>query len=168
MMIHRLMILALLLSACGGNLSDDQRKKLKEGMANQKIVQVSDSDIVTAAHEQGKQIYEQLERAQFDPTKVDSIANYYRVKIKWVVPGAGNAQETEQQLIDAYVMGMATRTLQDNIQRLHRSADQAAYDSLLYSKPKVSPMPDGVEQLEGIWNIYLSKKQIVLSISAAK
>lgn len=162
------MILALLLSACGGNLSDDQRKKLKEGMANQKIVQVSDSDIVTAAHEQGKQIYEQLERAQFDPTKVDSIANYYRVKIKWVVPGAGNAQETEQQLIDAYVMGMATRTLQDNIQRLHRSADQAAYDSLLYSKPKVSPMPDGVEQLEGIWNIYLSKKQIVLSISAAK
>lgn len=162
------MILALLLSACGGNLSDDQRKKLKEGMANQKIVQVSDSDIVTAAHEQGKKIYEQLERAQFDPTKVDSIANYYRVKIKWVVPGAGNAQETEQQLIDAYVMGMATGTLQDNIQRLHRSADQTAYDSLLYSKPKVSPMPDGVEQLEGIWNIYLSKKQIVLSISAAK
>lgn len=167
-MIYRLMILALLLSACGGNLSDDQRKKLKEGMASQKIVQVSDSDIVTAAHEQGKKIYEQLEKAQFNPNKVDSIANYYRVKIKWVIPGAGNAQETEQQLIDAYVMGMATGTLQDNIQRLHRSADQTAYDSLLYSKPKVSPMPDGVEQLEGIWNIYLSKKQIVLSISATE
>lgn len=137
-------------------------------MASQKIVQVSDSDIVTAAHEQGKRIYEQLEKAQFNPNKVDSIANYYRVKIKWVVPGAGTAQETEQQLIDAYVMGMATGTLQDNIQRLHRSADQTAYDSLLYSKPKVTQMPDGVEQLEGIWNIYLSKKQIVLSISVAE
>lgn len=168
MMIFRLLVIAILVSACGGNLSDDQRKKLKEGMADQKIVQVSDSDIVMAAHEQGKKIYEQLEKVQFNPTGVDSIANHYRVKIKWVVPGAGNAQETEQQLIDAYVMGIATGSLQDNIQRLHRSADQTAYDSLLYSRPKVSPMPDGVEQLEGIWNIYLSKKQIVLSISAAE
>lgn len=168
MMTYRLIALVLILSGCGGNLSDEQRKKLKEGMASQKIVQVSDSDIVTAAHEQGKKIYEQLEKVGFDPRKVDSIANHYRVKTKWVVPGADNAPETEQQLIDAYVMGMATGTLQDNIQRLHKSGDQTAYDSLLYSKPIVSLMPDGIEQLDGIWNIYLSKKQIVLTISAEK
>ena len=90
------------------------------------------------------------------------MASQYHTKIKWSVPGASSARDIEQQLIEAYVTGMATGSLQDNIQKLHTGMKPEDYDSLLYSKPVVTVMPDGVEKLEGIWNIYLSKKQIVL------
>jgi hypothetical protein len=157
-------ILLIVFTACGGKLSDEQRKQMKEGMEQQKIVQLSNSEIVTAALEQGQTIFNVLEKSKFDHTKIDSIAHHYRVKIYWRTPGTADAKEIEQQLIEAYVSGMVTGSLQDNIQELHK-ADQSGYDSLLYSKPIVTPMPDGVEKLEGVWNIYLSKKQVVLMLS---
>ena len=46
----------LLLMACGGSLSDEQRKKLHEGMESQKIIKLSDSEIVTASLDQGRAI----------------------------------------------------------------------------------------------------------------
>lgn len=164
----RLVFLSIIiLSACGGKLSDEQRKQMRDGMEQQKIVQMNDSEIVTAARDQGQAIFKVLEQVKFDRVKTDSIARHHRAKIVWSVPGSSNAKEIEQQLIEAYVAGMATGSLQDNIQPLHQ-ADGNDYDSLLYSKPVVSPMPDGVEKLDGVWNIYLSKKQVVLTASAKK
>jgi len=154
----------LILTACGGSLSDEQRKKLHEGMEQQKIVQLSDSEITSAALDQGKLIAGIIEKFAADEKKIDSVSNRYHAKIKWSVPGASStsASDIEQQLIEAYVMGMATGSLQDNIQKLHTGTHAEDYDSLLYSRPVVSAMPDGVEKLEGVWNIYFSKKQIVL------
>jgi len=160
--------LLLLLTACGGSLSDEQRKKMKEGMEQNKIVQMTDSEINMAALEQGRVVFDILEKNRFDVTKLDSISNRYRVKIKWMVPGAPDAGDIEQQLIEAYVSGIATGSLQDNVQRIHKPNDPTQYDSLLYSRPVVEPMPDGAENLKGVWNIYLSKKQIVLSAAAKK
>jgi len=159
------LVIAMLLGGCGGKLSDEQRKKMNEGMEQQKIVRLSDSDITTAAMDRGREVFQQLEQVQFDSSKVDSIAAVHHVKIKWLVPGKVAGASLEQQLIDAYITGLATGSLQENIQKIHRPGDQA-YDSLVYSKPVVSPMPDGVENLEGIWNIYLSRKQVVLDVSA--
>jgi len=158
------LILLTVLAACGGKLSDEQRKQMREGMEQQKIVQMSDSEIVTAALEQGQVVFNALKESVFNQDKVDSIARHYHVKIYWRVPGSGQTTEIEQQLIDAYVTGMATGSLQDNIQPLHTSS-QTTYDSLLYSKPIVSALPDGVEKLEGIWNIYISRKEVVLEES---
>jgi len=162
-----ILLLLTILSGCGGKLSDEQRKQMKEGMEQQKIVQLSDSEIVTAALDQGQAIFNVLEKLKFDPTKIDSVARHYRVKIYWRTPGSSDAKEIEQQLIEAYVSGMVTGSLQDNIQPLHKG-DHAKYDSLLYSKPVVTPMADGIEKLDGVWNIYISKKQIVLAVSAEK
>lgn len=159
------LVVAMLLSGCGGKLSDEQRKKMKEGMEQQKIVKLSDADITTAAMNRGREVFEQLEQVHFDSSKVDSVAAAYQVRIKWLVPGKVTGASLEQQLIDAYITGMATGSLQENIQKIHAPGDPETYDSLVYSKPVVSPMPDGVENLEGIWNIYLSRKQIVLEAS---
>jgi hypothetical protein len=155
----------LVLTACGGKLSDEQRKRLREGMDDQKIVKLSDSDIVNAALEQGQTVFAALEKVKFDATKVDSISEKYSVKIHWTVPGKGNADLIEQQLIEAYITGMVTGSLQDNIQKLYTDEKQSDYETLLYSKPIVSPMADGVEKLDGVWHIYIPKKQAVLSAS---
>jgi hypothetical protein len=156
----------LILASCGGSLTDEQRKRLKEGMETHKIVRVTDSEIVSASLDEGRAVYKALENIKFDSTKTDSIARHYHVKIRWVVPGASHALDIENQLIEAYVMGASTGSIQDNIQKLNADVhNNDMYDSLLYSKPVVTKMPDGVDRLDGVWNIYLAKKEIVMELS---
>ena len=151
-----------LLCACGGKLSEEQRKELRKGMEQQKIVKLSDAEITELALDQGRSICTALEKKNIAPSAVDSIAREYHVKIRWITPGSKNALAIEQQLIDAYISSIVTGSLQDNIQKLHNADDPRDYDSLVYSKPVVSTLPDGVENLEGIWNIYMSRKNVIL------
>jgi hypothetical protein len=146
--IHLMAITAFLLG-CGGSLSDEQRKKLHEGMEDQKIIRVSDSEIVTASLEYGRVIYAAMENIKFDAARIDSIERHYHVNINLLKPGSSNALEVENQLIEAYVAGAETGSIQDNI----------------YSRPKVSPLPDGAVKVEGIWNIHLAKKDVVRSLA---
>jgi hypothetical protein len=152
----------IILTGCGGSLSEEQRKKLHEGMDKQKIVKLSDSEIMTASLDQGRLIFDALKKLEFNPSKVDSVSKKYEVKIRWITPGAGDALEVENQLIEAYVVGAETGSVQDNVQELHGNTS-SSYDSLLYSRPIVTPMADGAVNVEGVWNIYMSKKNIVLS-----
>ena len=147
---------------CGGSLSEEQRKKLHDGMDKQKIVKLSDSEIMSASLDHGRVVFDALEKIKFNPSKVDSVANKYEVKVRWITPGTGDALEVESQLIEAYVVGAETGSVQDNVQGL-REKGNTDYDSLLYSRPIVTPMADGAVNVEGVWNIYMSKKNIVLS-----
>lgn len=151
----------VILMGCGGSLSDEQRKKLHEGMDKQKIVKLSDSEIMSASLDEGRQVFAALEKLKFNREKVDSVARQYNVTIRWITPGAGDALAVESQLIEAYVVGAETGSIQDNIQELHGSTT-TDYDSLLYSRPIVTPMQDGAVNVEGVWNIYISKKNIIL------
>jgi hypothetical protein len=157
--------LALMLG-CGGSLSDEQRKKLHEGLEGQKIVKLSDSEIVTSSLERGRSIYQTIKRLGFTPEVLDSIEEQYRVRIKLITPGSDDALEVENQLIEAYVVGAETGSLPDNIQKLGVTDNQEQYDSLVYTTPKVTPLPDGAVKVEGIWNIYQAKKDVVLSRNA--
>jgi ribosome maturation protein Sdo1 len=154
----------LLLMACGGSLSEEQRKRLHEGMDNQKIVKVSDSDIVTASLDRGRTVFAALEQIKFDSLQIDSVARQFHARVKWLVPGSTESLEVENQMIEAYVIGAETGSTQDNIQKLHRSTESEEYDSLLYTRPVVTTMADGVIQVDGVWNIYLAKKDVVLSL----
>ena len=154
----------LFLLGCGGSLSDEQRKKLHEGMEEQKIVKLSDAEIVTASLERGRTVYAVMEKLNFDSMKIDSIARQHHVKIKLITPESSSALDVEKQLIEAYVVGAETGSVQDNIQKLHVTNNSQQYDSLLYSRPKIVPLPDGAVKVEGIWNIYLPKKEVILSI----
>lgn len=153
------------LMACGGSLTDEQRKKLHDGMENQKIVKLSDSEIVTASLDQGRKIFSAVEKFKFDPDKVDSISRANHARIRWIVPGSTDALEVENQLIEAYVIGAETGSTQDNIQKLRPNPQSQEYDSLLYSRPILTPMPEGVVNVDGVWNIYLAKKEVILSVS---
>lgn len=152
----------ILLTACGGSLSEEQRKRLHEGMDNRKIIKVSDSEIVTASLDQGRAVFATLEKIEFNRSQIDSVSSQLHVRIKWLVPGSTQSLEVENQMIEAYVIGAETGSTQDNIQKLHRSAESEEYDSLLYSRPVVTTMADGVLRVDGVWNIYMAKKDVVL------
>ena len=153
---------------CGGSLSDDQRKRLHEGMDQQKIVRLSDSEILTASLDEGRAVFAALEQVKFDPAQADSIASKYHVRMRWIKPGSPDALEIENQLIEAYVIGAETGSTQDNIQKLRSNSDVEEYDSLLYSRPLFTPMADGAVNVEGVWNIYLAKKDVILSAARKK
>lgn len=153
---------------CGGSLSDEQRKRLHEGMDQQQIVRLSDSEIVTASLEQGRIVFAALDQVKFNPAKVDSIAGRYHVRLRWIVPGSADALEIENQLIEAYVIGAETGSTQDNIQKLRILPQADEYDSLLYSRPLVTPLADGAINVEGVWNVYIAKKDIILSVAKRK
>ena len=109
-----------------------------------------------------------LEKKKYSPSLADSIEKQFAVKVHFTVPGSGNALAVEQELIDAYIAGIAAGSAQENLQKIYTSPEKESFDTLLYSKPAVTILPDGSEQLDGIWNIYIPKKSIVLEISKTK
>lgn len=147
-------------------MSDEQRKKLHEGLEGQKIVRLNDSEIVTYSLERGRMIYEAIKKQEFSSAAIDSVEKQYRVRIKLITPGSSDALEVENQLIEAYIVGAETGSVPDNIQKLGVTDNQEQYDSLVYTTPKVTPLSDGAVKVEGIWNIYQAKKDVVLSITS--
>jgi hypothetical protein len=162
------MIALLAVVACGGNLSDEQRAKIKKEMEDKKIVRITEPEIMTASLDKGHSVMKSLENKRYSAALVDSVEKIHDVKIHYAVPGGKNSQAIEQELIDAYVMGIATGNADENLQKVYTNAQKDSFDTLLYSKPAITRLPDGTEQLDGIWNIYISKKQVVLEISKSK
>jgi hypothetical protein len=154
-------MLTIAFFACGGSLSDEQKKKIREEMELNKIRKVSEADIMEAAFARGRVLVETLERLKGDSAQLDSLLKAEHGKIRWIVPGQSSIHETEQQLIDAYLSAEAGGQ-QDNVQKIRTT--QGESDSLLYSKPVTTQLPDGSDRLDGVWNIWLSKKQIILSM----
>jgi uncharacterized membrane protein len=159
--------IVVLFTACGGSLSDEQRKKLREGMQDHKITQLSDNEIVTAAMDEGRSVFDALEKSHFDVLASQRIARERKVKVRFITPGAGDALEVENQIIQAYIVGSATGATQDNIQKLRSGTSTSLqdYDTLLYSRPIVTTQPDGSVNVEGVWNVYVAKRDIVRGLS---
>jgi hypothetical protein len=141
------------LAGCGGTLSDEQRAQMKEGMKEQEIKRVTDAEILAQATEQGQRI---MGIIRHSPAAADSLANAYHARIHWIEPGNKNTIELERQLIEAIVTGLSEGIVSDNV--------QLTGDSVLYSAPAVDTLADNTLQYRGTWNIFLSKKYIVLSL----
>lgn len=152
-------ILPLFMVCCTGSLTEEQRKKVKEDMENHAIRKVTDSELTEAAFAKGRALVAQLES---DSLKRDSIVQGSAGKIKWMVPGASTANVIEQQLIDAYIEA-ASGGAQDNVQKI-RGKDGVDTDSILYSKPVLIKQEDGTDVLTGVWNIWLSRKELIRSM----
>ena len=159
-------ILALFFSACGGSLSDEQRKQIREGMEDQKIIKVSEAEIMAEAMGKAQAVMARLEKA--DSADVDDIARNEKVTVRFLTPGNTSARTIERELIDAYITGIAAEGAEENIQKIWIDADRTDYDSLLFSRPQTRLNRDSVEELEGIWNIYMSRKDLVLRIGRDK
>ena len=144
----------VLLTACGGSLTDEQRKKMLEASEQQSIMKVTDAEITEAAFAKGRAVMGTLTESAL----ADSISRAAQVKIHWLAPGGGNALEIEKQIIDAYINSVIEGVpLQDNVQNI-------GTDSVLYTKPVVLTRPDSSIEVKGTWNIWMSKKQLILAM----
>lgn len=128
---------------------------MREAQEEQVIKKVSDADFLEHAFKNGRAIMALVERM---PSGADSIGHAHQVDVVWLEPGSAHASDIEKQLIDAYLNSMMLgEELTDNVQRL-------GADSLLYTKPIINELPDGVVEVKGTWNIRMSKKQLVLAM----
>lgn len=148
-------LLVMILTACGGSLSDEQRKQMREASEQQAIVKVTEAEIMDAAFVKGRSVMSRLKESNPDTTQVSTEEV---VKIHWLVPGKAHGLEIEQQLIEAYLNSMITGTpLQDNVQKIGE-------DSLLYTNPIVLTRADSSIEIKGTWNIWMSKRELILAM----
>jgi hypothetical protein len=153
--------LLLLISACDGKLTDEQRRKMREQMELHKIKRVTETEITEAAFAKGRSLINDIESMDNDSIRIDSMLGAHAGRIRWIVPGSDNVADLEQQLIEAYIAD-ESGGLTDNIQRMR--VHNLSTDSILYTKPVVTKLPDGSERFEGVWNIWLSQKQLILAM----
>ena len=126
---------------------------MQEAREQQAIVKVTEAEITEAAFAKGRSVMTQLGSAG----SPEVIGQQTGVKIHWLEPGA-DALEIEQQLIDAYINSVIEGTpLEDNVQ-------EVGMDSLLYTNAIVLTRPDGSVEVKGTWNIWMSKKQLILAM----
>lgn len=150
-----IILLALIVTACGGSLSDEQRKKMREASEQQAIVKVTEAEITDAAYVKGRSVMDKLNVKNPDTTKVE---NEEVVEIHWLAAGKTYGLEIEQQLIEAYLNSLLSgAALQDNVQVIGE-------DSLLYTNPVVITRADSSIEIKGTWNIWMSKKEIILAM----
>lgn len=148
------LIAAGLLTQCGGSMSDEQRKQMLEAREQQRIQKISEAEIMDLAFAKGREVLTGLPMQE--SSRVDSLGRILGVKIHWLAPGASNGLTIEQQVIEAYINSVIEGTpLQDNVQKI-------GTDSLLYTKAVVIMRPDSSVEVKGTWNIWMSKKQLIL------
>ncbi len=155
---YKAYLFLFILTACGGSLTDEQRKKLKGGMELNAIKKVSEAQITEAAFAMGRSLAAMLEKTTLGNTRlIDSLQRIHKIRILALQPGDSMLLAIEKQIVEAYVAGSGLVQLDDNIQHL-------GTDSLLYTKPVMKELPNGTIQFEYALGIHIPKKQVVLSI----
>jgi hypothetical protein len=158
------LLFGILFFSCGGTLSDEQRKRMKEQMELHKIRRVTEVEITEAAFAKGRAAVAGFQQYK-NAGNFDSLQKVNGGKIHWLTTANPGTTETEKQLFEAY-QGSQSSTAQDNIQKIRRN-DGTDSDSLLYTKPVFSTA-NGTEQLDGVWSVWLSRKQLILEMPKKK
>lgn len=146
----------MVLMACGGTLTEEQRKAIKNEMNTQRIQKVTEAEITEAAFAKGRKIVE------LASSKKDSVQVIDGQTVRYCELNSKNLTDIERQLMEAYIDAEAAGSLEDNIQNI-RSEDGLT-DSILYTKPVVAKNPEGAEKLTAMWSVFLSKKDLILSM----
>lgn len=150
----------VILTACGGTLTDEQRKKARESIEQGQLKRVTDSEITEASFALGRTIALLIEKKDHYLSNqffLDSLGKVYNVEIISLQPGDSTSLAVEQQIIEAYIAGTGKVKLNDNIQKLGK-------DSILYTKPILRELVDGSVEFSKALGIRMARKEIVLSI----
>ena len=155
----RFLLLCLLFSACGGSLTDEQRKKAKADIERNQIMKITDAQITDAAFSYGRSIAKIItdHGEQINSTLSDSLAHSFHVKIVSLRPQDIHLSETEKLIIDAYAAISNPADFADNIQKIDP-------DSILYTKPILKENSDKSSAFDYALGIRMPKKEIVLTI----
>lgn len=157
---YTIFLLMVTLMACDGKLSDEQRRKMREQMELHKIRKVTDLEITEAAYAAGRSTVAPLKEIYSNKLKTDSVAQASKGRVRWIEPSAGNGSALEQELVEAYINSEAGAA-PDNIQKIRRNNIET--DSILYTFPVITQR-DGADELQGVWSVWLSKKELILSM----
>lgn len=141
-------------------MSDEQRKQMREQMEAHRIRKVTRVEITEAAFKKGRALIEQIDLLSADPARIDSLIKNNNGRIIWTSVNDTPAQPVARQLLDAY-MNTEVTSLKDNVQLIRTQSEDS--DSILYTKPVVD-FADNAGTLKGVWNIWLSKKELVLAM----
>lgn len=153
----KLIVLCILLAACNGSLTDEQRKKAKLDIARNQIRKISDSQITEAAFTYGRAVDQSLTKNSSNVAYRDSLEQASHVKIVFLRIGDAHLSEKEQSILDAYAAITNKADFSDNIQKLNA-------DSILYTKPFLKESPGGSLVFDYALGVRIPKKEIVLSI----
>jgi hypothetical protein len=156
----RLLAILLLATACGGNLSDEQRKKLRERMKGDEIKHVTEGELMSAALAYGRSVSGILEKrdpSMMNKPLIDSLESAFNSKISSIQPGDSLLLAIESQLIEAYTSSAGSVSVADDIQKFGK-------DSLIYTKPIMHERPDGSVEFMRALSIHMPVKSVVLSI----
>jgi hypothetical protein len=146
----------IFITACNGRLTDEQRKRLHDGMKRNEIKKVSDAQLTDAAFALGRAISESL-GSNTGKQRVDSLQRIYHVRIRPLYAKPLTTDPLEKQIVEAYIEGAGKVKLDDNIQK-------AGADTLFYTRPMVRERPDGSEEFNYAIGIRMCKRDIVNSI----
>lgn len=152
--------LLVLMTACGGNLSDEQRKKLKDRMKADEIKRVTDGELMAAAFDYGRAISSVIEKrdpGMINRSLIDSLETAFNVKIGAMQPGDSMLLDIEQKLIEAYTSSAGQVEIADDVQKI-------SDDSILYTKPIMRERPDGSVEFTRALSIHMPTQSVVLSI----
>lgn len=155
----------LILSACGGSLTDEQRKAMRENMELNKIVRITEAEMTEAAFAKGRAAVARLEQLQDRPGELDSFLISNEGRIRFIKPGGPFDHSLEEQLMQAYKTDTSAWN-QENLQKARNGT--GGFDSLLYTRPVTSQLPKGDKRLEGVWNIWIPKKELVVEMGKNK
>ncbi|MDH4058138.1 MAG: hypothetical protein OEU76_05210 [Cyclobacteriaceae bacterium] len=152
---YLLFLLAVILFACQGKLTDEQKKEMREGMEASRIKKISEAEIIDAAFLWGRDIVRQLDN-KYDTQSMRSLEDALHVRIYPLQTGDSVLREIEQQLIEAYT-STENVSLADNVQKI-------SDDSLLYTFPVMDTLPDRSVAFRFALGILMPKKEVILSM----
>jgi hypothetical protein len=156
----KLAFFLLFCAACGGKLTDEQRKKLHEGMATQDIKRVTPAELQEAALAYGKNVLVLIDASGLsinDTKGIDSLASVLGVRIYPLKPADKKLKGIEKDLVDAYVASAAGGEFNDNLQQMEN-------DSLLLTRPQFKSNPDGSTEFVQAIGVMMAKRTVVLSM----
>ena len=149
----------LLLVSCTGKLTDEQKRKIREEREESQLRKISEADITEAAFEYGRMITAIIEKRDVELKQslfIDSLEKVFSVEIISMKTDDATLRAVEKQVIEAYVSG-GNIALSDNVQKMGK-------DSILYTKPLMSEMPDGSVVFAKALGLRMSKREIIRTI----
>jgi hypothetical protein len=146
-----------LVTACGGQLSDENRKAMAEENRQRKIKRVSEETIISTAMAWGLEIQKDLAQASSleQEVRVAQMARQRNVEIHRIWPDSEGLEFSEKtrELLDAY------RYQAENHQAMTEAVQADGTDYLLVT----FPVFEG-SIWQGIWLIRIERKEIIRSL----
>jgi hypothetical protein len=153
-------LLIFAISACGGSLSSEQRKKIRANMEAKSLRKISDAELTEAALIYGRGLVKIIEIRDKNLTHrkfLDSLELAFGVEILSMKATDSLLRSVERKIIEAYTSGADLSGIGDNLQRM-------GTDTILYTRPLVIERPDGTVEFNKALAIRIPTKQVVLSI----